>query len=159
MSAMPPTGQPGQPGQPSEEELHAALSQMRSAPAVQVVAEVLSALLNAGQVKLGRNDGRLLLDIASMINDHTRGLVEKELTQQVDQAMQQLRVAQVEAEQEVIQAAQQGQAEQGDLPRRPPAPGEPREAPAVDGEDGAEGEEPPVDPGPSAASRLWVPGR
>lgn len=155
MSAMPPTGQPGQP---SEEELHAALSQMRAAPADQVVAEVLSALLNAGQVKLGRNDGRLLLDLAHVINDHSRGLIDAQLTQQVDQALQQLRLAQVEAEQEVIQAAQQGHAEQGDLPRRPPAPGDVRDEAPGASEDGADGGDQSSPPGPSAASRLWVPG-
>jgi len=163
----------GAPGggqqQPSEEEMRAALGQMRAAPAVQIVAEVQSALLNAAQVKLGRNDGRLLLDLATMVNEHTRGLVDEQLTQQVDQAMQQLRVAQVEGEQEVIAAAQEGHSEANDLSRRPPEPGAPREAaPAVadgEGDDGAAGEggepsqQPQTGDGGAAASRLWVPGR
>lgn len=168
MSQMPPGM--GQQQQPSEEEMRAALGQMRAAPAVQIVAEVQSALLNAAQVKLGRNDGRLLLDLAGMINDHTRGLVDEQLTQQVDQAMQQLRVAQVEGEQEVIAAAQEGHSEANDLSRRPPEPGAPRDAaPAVSDEDGDGGaaaptdgagqQQPPAGNGGQAASRLWVPGR
>lgn len=173
MSQMPPgqtppgMGAAGGQQQPSEEEMRAALSQMRGAPAVQIVAEVQSALLNAAQVKLGRNDGRLLLDLAGMVNDHTRGLVDEQLTQQVDQAMQQLRVAQVEGEQEVIAAAQEGHSETNDLSRRPPEPGAPRDAaPAPDADgvatpaDGADpGQQPPSGDGGQAASRLWVPGR
>ena len=171
MSQMPPgMGAAGGQQQPSEEEMRAALGQMRAAPAVQIVAEVQSALLNAAQVKLGRNDGRLLLDLAGMVNDHTRGLVDEQLTQQVDQAMQQLRVAQVEGEQEVIAAAQEGHSEANDLSRRPPEPGAPREAaPATSDEDGdggtaapadgADQQQPPAGTGGQAASRLWVPGR
>lgn len=167
MSQMPPgMGAAGGQQQPSEEEMRAALGQMRAAPAVQIVAEVQSALLNAAQVKLGRNDGRLLLDLAGMINDHTRGLVDEQLTQQVDQAMQQLRVAQVEGEQEVIAAAQEGHSEANDLSRRPPEPGAQREA-APTGDDaddaapteGGAQQQPAAGNGGQGASRLWVPGR
>jgi hypothetical protein len=140
-------------GEPSEEEVRAYVEQLRSAPADQVVAEVASALLNAAQVKLGRKDGRLLIDVATSVADGVRGRLDKQLTDQLDQALTQLRLAQVDAEQQVAQAAARGHEEPGDLPAQaPPTKG--------DG-DAQPGATPPSEPGPSssAASRLWVPGR
>lgn len=165
MSDQIPTGaMPG--GEPSEEELRAAIGQMRAAPVDQLVAEVISAVINAAQVKLGRNDGRLLLDLTAVLNEGTRGQVDAELTKQIDDALGQLRMAQVQAEQEIVQAATEGHVEQNDLPRRPaplrladrPAPAEGEAAAAGDDEDAPS--TPPQQPAPgSAASRLWVPGR
>lgn len=146
-----PTGTPGEPGQPSEEEVRAYLEQLRGAPVEQVVAEVLSALLNAAQVKLGRRDGRLLLDLVATTVDRARAHLPDELTGQVDQALTQLRLAQVEAEAEVARAASQGHAEPGDLAGEPGAPAGSGDAPAAS----TPGREDP----PSAGSRLWVPGR
>ena len=160
-------------GEPSEEELRAAIGQMRAAPVDQLVAEVASALVNAVQVKLGRNDGRLLLDLTSIVTEATRGHVDAQLTKQLDDVLGQLRMAQVQGEQEIVQAATQGHVEQNDLPRRPaPLKLEPREAaPAADADTGDEADSaaattevgtqpPPAQPAPgSAASRLWVPGR
>jgi hypothetical protein len=152
VSDVPPMqGMPGQ-GQPSEEELREALGQMRAAPVEQIVAEVLSALLNAAQVKLGRRDGRLLLDVVAAVQDVSGQHVDGELSNQVAQVLTQLRMAQVEAEKEVAEAATQGHTEPNDL-----------DAPAA-------GEQPPAQPAQqppaqqqsaqqqSAASRLWVPG-
>lgn len=138
--------QPAAPGggEPSEEEMRAYVDQLRRAPADQVVAEVASALLNAAQVKLGRQDGRLLIDVAASVTDSVRGRLDKPLTDQLDQALTQLRLAQVEAERQVARAAAQGHEETGDL-AAPPA-----------GDDADPGTTPPQD---SAASRLWVPGR
>jgi hypothetical protein len=141
--------------QPSEEEVRAYLGQLRGAPAEQVVAEVVSALLNAAQVKLGRRDGRLLLDLAVGVVDGSRAHLPAELLEQVDQVLAQLQVAQVEAEREVAAAAEQGHEEPGDLgsgprPASSDAPGS-AEAPAA-------AAPPPEDP-PAAGSRLWVPGR
>lgn len=150
--------------QPSEEEVRAYLSQLRSAPADQVLAEVLSSLLNAAQVKLGRRDARLLIDVTAAAVDAGRDRLPAELSRQVDQALSQLRLAQVEAEQEV---AKQGREEPSDLSAaqagddtgaatagdQPPAGSQPA------GETGASRSEPaPGAPG-SAASRLWIPGR
>jgi hypothetical protein len=148
---------PGQ--QPSEEEVRAYLGQLRGAPAEQVVAEVASALLNAAQVKLGRKDGRLLLDLAAGVVDGAREHLSPDLVEQVDQVVAQLRVAQVDAEREVAEAASQGHQEPNDL-GAPPEAGE--------GETPAAGQEPPASPPPagpppagppSQGSRLWVPGR
>jgi hypothetical protein len=156
---------PGGPGQePSEEEVRAYLSQLRGAPAEQVVAEVLSALLNAAQVKLGRRDGRLLLDLSASVLDGARAHLPAEFLEQVDGALSQLRVTQVEAAGEVAAARAQGHEEPNDLgASRPGAAG-----PADDAGDPASGDQasspppspaPPREDPPSAASRLWVPGR
>lgn len=160
--------------QPSEEQMRQAMAQMRATPVDQFVAGALQELLTAGQVKLGRNDGRLLLDLVSVLNDATRGEVDEQLTQQVDDALSQLRMAQVQAEREIVQAATEGHVEQNDLPRRPPKLELQREerepAPAGEGEAGqdataAEGgpqqgtQQSSGQTGSSAASRLWVPGR
>lgn len=171
VSDMPMSGGPGGPGaggQPSEEELRAALGQLRAAPVDQIVAEVASALLNAAQVKLGRRDGRLLIDTTALLTDQVRPHVPAELVRQLDEVLNQLRLAQVEAEREVAAATAQGHEEPNDLGAAPTStPG------AGDGTPGAdEGESPGGSPsagGPGATpppggpgsktSRLWVPGR
>lgn len=169
MSDMPMSGGPGGPGaggQPSEEELRAALGQLRAAPVDQIVAEVASALLNAAQVKLGRRDGRLLIDTTALLTDQVRPHVPAELVQQLDEVLNQLRLAQVEAEREVAAATAQGHEEPNDLAGTPPSPdtagegagsapsGGPDRAPTA----GEPGSTPPGGPG-SKTSRLWVPGR
>jgi hypothetical protein len=151
----------GGPQQPSEEEIRAYLSQLRQAPVDQVLAEVVNALLNAAQVKVGRRDGRLLIDTTAAITDTIRGQVPAELTSQLDQALTQLRMAQVEGEQQVAQAKASGQHEAGDLAADPDDAPEADEAdraqpPAGAGEPGPAASPPPTS---SAASRLWVPGR
>ncbi len=150
-----PGSTPGEGGQPSEEEVRAYLGQLRQAPADQVVAEVMSGLLNAAQVKLGRQDARLLIDIAAAAVDAGRDRLPEELSQQVDQVLTQLRMAQVDAEREV---ADQGHDEPSDL-------GAPSAAGHGAGEGAPAGEprRPEPDPAPGtsgdAASRLWIPGR
>ena len=133
--------------EPSEEEIRAYLSQLRSAPADQVLAEVSSALVNAAQVKLGRQDARLLLDVVAAVSETVRGRVDDELPNQLDDVLSKLRMAQVEGEREVASAAEQGHQESGDLGSEPePAAQEP-------------GQEAPPSRGPSdPASRLWTPG-
>lgn len=150
----------GEQRQPSEEEIRAYLSQLRQAPVDQVLAEVVNALLNAAQVKVGRRDGRLLIDTTAAITDTVRGHVPEELTSQLDEALTQLRMAQVEGEEQVAQAKASGQHESGDLEA------DPQDAPqdvAPDAEPGASDPDPAASPPPSsggsATSRLWVPGR
>lgn len=146
-SSVPPTsGQPGDDG-PSEEEVRQYLSQMRGAPADQVIVEVVQGLLNAAQVKLGRNDARLLLDATAALTDGVRGRIDDELVKQVDQALSQLRLAQVEAEREVADAGQPepndvaaGAEEAGDTGPPPSSP-------------------PPQQQQPPQTSKLWIPGQ
>jgi hypothetical protein len=155
--------QHGQQREPTEEEVRAYLGQLRAAPVDQVVAEVASALLNAAQVKLGRKDGRLLLDLVADVADRTRPHLPEELTSQVDEALTQLRLAQVEAEREVAAAAEQGHLEPDDL-GTPGAGGSGEDGDAGAGAPAAEptpppSPQPPPQPGGGAGSRLWVPGR
>ena len=148
--------------QPSEEEIRAYLAQLREAPVDQVLAEVVNALLNAAQVKLGRRDGRLLIDTVAAVNDTVRGHVPEELTGQLDKALTQLRMAQVEGEQQVAKAAAGGQAESGDLATDPGEDAEaadPGAATSGSGEQAPPSTPPPSSAGGSAASRLWIPGR
>jgi hypothetical protein len=149
----PPPGAGGEQ-QPSEEEVRAYLAQLRQAPAEQVIAEVLSGLLNAAQVKVGRKDGRLLLDLSAGVVDGAREHLSDELTDQVDEVLGQLRMAQVEGEREVANAAEQGQQEPNDL-------GAEEQAAPQTGQ-GAADAPPPASPPPSqqqpGGSRLWTPG-
>lgn len=164
-----PSAGPGAASQePSEEEVRAYVAQLRAAPVDQVVAEVLSALLNAAQVKLGRRDGRLLIDLVAALADAGRAQLTDELTGQVDQALTQLRMAQVQAEQQVAAAAAQGQHEPGDLGAPDAASGAGGTAQGADASGappagGPAGQTPPPGqaPPPSSGSgkRLWVPGR
>lgn len=141
---------------PSEEEVREYLAQMRGAPVDQVLVEVIQGLLNAAQVKLGRNDARLLIDACAALNDAGRGQVTDELTSQVDQALSQLRLAQVEAEKDVA-----GQPEPNDLGSVASQPVSDA-GQAAPGGVASPGQQPPASPpGPDASqtSKLWIPGR
>jgi hypothetical protein len=146
-----PAGQ-GPAGQPSEQELREYVERLRNAPVDQVLAEVSSALLNAAQVKLGRRDGRLLLDTVAAVADAVRGRAADELLAQLDEALTQLRLAQVDAERQVAAAEASGHRETGDVD---PHPGDEQAAGATDGP-GTPPTQPP--PGGSARGRLWTPG-
>jgi len=132
----------------TEEQLRELLGRLRHAPVEQVIAELLSSLLNAAQAKLGRRDARLLIDLSGLMIDHARRYVSKGLADQVDQALTQLRLGQVRAE----GAAASGKRsdEQNDLAETPAPPTGAAAPPA---------EQPAPSPQPSASSRLWVPGR
>lgn len=164
MSDVPsdPLGQAAAGGgqEPSEEEIRAYLGQLRSAPADQVLAEVSSALANAAQVKLGRKDARLLLDVVAAVSETIRGRVADDLPDQLDDVLTKLRLAQVEAEREVAAAAAQGHAEQGDLGSEDGGQEEGDEgspSPSAPGESSAPGSGPAPGQG-AAAKRLWTPG-
>ena len=149
----PPPGAGGEQ-QPSEEEVRQYLAQLRQAPAEQVIAEVLSGLLNAAQVKVGRKDGRLLLDLSASVIDGAREHLSDELTNQVDEVLGQLRMAQVEGEREVASAAEQGQQEPNDLG----AQAQPGEAPEQGADSPPPASPPPAQQQPQQGSRLWTPG-
>lgn len=152
MSTQPPAGaDPYDVGQPSEAEMQQMLAQMRVLPIDQHLAQVFQLLLEGAQVKIGRNDGRLLLDGAAVLANHVRPHANAELIAQIDEALAQLRMAQVQAEAELQRAAvEEGHAELNDLATPPRAPAG---ASAV----GPAGTSAPADE-PSAASRLWTPG-
>ncbi|MDX1510009.1 MAG: hypothetical protein R3249_01565 [Nitriliruptorales bacterium] len=134
---------PGTPGQPSQEEMQAALAQLREAPLTEVVLDIIQGLLSAAQVKIGRRDGRLLLDVVASVTNQVAPHVDQRLVDQVNQALTQLRMNQVEAEQQI---AQSGEDEPNDL--------ETATSPAPD--DGTAASPPGAE---GATSRLWIPGR
>jgi hypothetical protein len=149
-TSTPPAGEP----ELSEEQARQYAEQLRSVPAEQVVTEVLSSLLNLAQVKLGRRDARLLIDLCAVLLGHARRHLPSDLSTQVDQALSQLRLAQVQAE------GTASGPEPNDLAEIPATPtGTGGTAPVAPA-----GPAPPPAPGqpapqPPPAARLWVPGR
>jgi hypothetical protein len=93
--------------------------QMRSLPVEQLVADVVFSLLNAAQIKLGRRDARVLIDLGTVVHEHARPYLSGELTTQIDQLLGQLRLGQVSAEGHAIRP---GEPEENDLDRVPPPP-------------------------------------
>lgn len=120
---------------------------LRTTPAEQVISDLLFTTLNAAQVKLGRKDACLLIDLSTVMHDHARNYVAAEPAKQIDQVLGQLRLGQVSAENRV---RQRGETEPNDLDRipTPPATGDRHvQEPA------------PASPSASGSSKLWVPGR
>ncbi len=56
----------------SEEDVREYARQLRSLPVEQVMGDILFSLLNAAQVKLGRRDARLLIDVSAVAHEHAR---------------------------------------------------------------------------------------
>jgi hypothetical protein len=132
--------------EPSEQDIRDYARKLRSLPVEQVIGEVMFTLLNAAQVKLGRRDARLLIDVVGVSLGHARGYLPVELAKQVDGMIGQLRLAQVSAE---GRAAPPGPArEENDLDRVPRPPAETQTQPP-----------PKQTPEPARGSGLWVPGR
>jgi hypothetical protein len=127
----------------SEEDVRRLVEQLRSAPAEPIIADTFSTLLNTAQVKLGRRDARLFIDLCSVMLKYADRYVSEDLGKQVERALGQLRLGQVSAENEV---AKQEEPEPNDL-SRVPAP------PATSGQ-----AEAPVRESTSSKSKLWVPG-
>jgi len=71
---------------------------LRELPADQLLGEFFFSMLNAAQVKLGRRDARLLIDVVAVAHEHARAHLPGELTSRIDQALGQLRMGQVSAE-------------------------------------------------------------
>jgi hypothetical protein len=152
---------------PSAEEIRAYVQRMRSLPVDQVIGDVVFSLLNAAQVKLGRRDARLLIDVAAVAVGHARPYLPDKLAEQMDEALGQLRLGQVSAEGQAGaqgQASAPGQPEENDLDRVPAPPSaDPAQSPpgAVQSPPGP-AQPPPGSPQPPPSpppSRLWVPGR
>lgn len=146
-----PRGMPPGGAEPDEQEVRAYLERLRSAPVEEVLAELLSILLSAAQVKLGRSDARLLLDALGAIAQVTDGRIDRGLHEQVTSALSQLRLAQVEAERQlgtpVGEETATGAAGATGVPGAVGPAGSPPEA--------APSAPPSTPPG---RSRLWVPG-
>jgi len=124
----------------SAEDVREYAQRMRALPVEQVIADVVFSLLSAAQVKLGRRDARLLIDLGTAAHEHARPYLSDELTTQIDQVLGQLRLGQVSAE---GHASRPGEPEDNDLDRVPTPP--------------SAGAAP--SPAGRASGRLWVPGR
>ena len=109
----------GQGDKRSAEDARKYARRLRSLPVDQVLGDFLFSLLHAAQVKLGRRDARLLIDVTAVAHEHARPYLPGELTKQIDQVLGQLRLGQVNAEGHV---SQQGQPEENDLDRAPAPP-------------------------------------
>jgi hypothetical protein len=132
----------------SEEQMRQLMEQLRAAPAAELLADVFSSLLSTAQVKLGRRDARLFIDLAAQALEYAGPHLPADLTGQVEGALGQLRMAQVSAEQ---QAAGQGEPEPNDLERTP--------SPPASSAAGSPSAPPGSTSPPPAASKLWVPGQ
>src|SRR5262249_23340245 len=110
----------------SAEDAREYVQQMRSLPVEQILGDVVFSMLNAAQVKLGRRDARLLIDVSSVVLEHARPYLPGELTEQVDQVLGQLRLGQVSAEGHASQASEPQDNDLDRVPAPPPAPGDSR---------------------------------
>jgi hypothetical protein len=128
----------------SEQDAQAIVERLRVAPAEEILTEVLSTLLSTAQVKLGRRDARLFIDLSAAVLDQAKAVVSDDLRGQVDAALGQLRMGQVTAERDLAAA---GRPEPDDLPSRSPQP--PAEDHTQSDSSRPSGSE----------SGLWVPGR
>lgn len=120
------------PENPSEEEdARRLVEQLRSAPAESVIADVFSTLLTAAEVKLGRRDARLFIDLCNAVLEHTAGYVSDDLGSQVEKALGRLRLGQVSAESQRGTKRDPEPNDLGRVPTPPTTPG-PAEAPTGD---------------------------
>jgi hypothetical protein len=95
------------------------LRRVRSLPVEQVIGDAVFSMLNAAQVKLGRRDARLLIDVSSVVHEHSRPYLPDELTRQIEEVLGQLRLGQVSAEGNKNRL---GEPEENDLDRVPAPP-------------------------------------
>lgn len=149
-----------QSGQLSEEQVRAYLAELRDAQVTDILAQVISTLLNGAQVKLGRRDARVLIDTAAAVIERIGPDLDEGFAEEVSSILSQLRMAQVQAEQEAGTAPAEGDEEYA-APEAGAAGGE--QAPRGGDQTPASGA---ARPGGQAAadrqagqggSRLWVP--
>jgi hypothetical protein len=95
------------------------IKQLRTTPVDRVIADAVFALLGTAQVKLGRRDSRLLIDLSTVMVDHARDYLPDDLTREIDSRLGGLRLGQVAAENA---AARNAEAEANDLDRIPSPP-------------------------------------
>jgi hypothetical protein len=128
----------------SEEQARELVERLRTAPASEVLTDLFSTLLSTAQVKLGRHDARLFIDLCALMSEHAGPYLSDETNKMVETALGQLRLGQVGAEDAV---AKKGEAEPNDLSRVPTPPTTSGRTPAGS-----------TDPSAPASSKLWVPG-
>lgn len=149
------------PQQPSPEELQAYLEQMRAADVAEIVAQAFQILAMGAEVKVGQADSRTLIDALSAVTDATKGKVPSDLSNGMSNAVQQLQMAQVQAERVGQEAGgDQAQAsgpgpEAGQAGRPDPTQSRPSGKQNQGGQNqGEQGQG-----GQKMTDRLWVPGQ
>lgn len=139
----------GEPGQPSPEELQAYLLQLRQADPAEFLMQAFNLLVTGAQAKIGLLDGRMLIDSASAVVEAAADRLPQDLMEAVRNAVSQLKVAQVQAEQQLAAMGEAGDpgadgSFAGDGPAEA-APGQGRPATS--------------EPERKLTDRLWVPGQ
>jgi len=120
MTAQPDGGSERERGL-SAEDVREQVQRLRALPVEQVIADAVFSLLNAAQIKLGRRDARLLIDVSAVVHEHARRYLPDELTRQIDQALGQLRLGQVSAEGHPARPEQPEENDLGQVPAPPSA--------------------------------------
>ncbi len=100
-----------------EADVREYIEQLRTTPVDRVIADAMFALLSTAQMKLGRRDARLLIDLSAVMLGHVREYLPDDLAKEVDRRLGGLRLGQVSAENEAARNA-----EANDLDRIPPPP-------------------------------------
>jgi hypothetical protein len=119
VDAAQPDGGSERERRPPADDVRKQVQRMRVQPVEQVIADAVFSLLNTAQIKLGRRDARLLIDVSAVAHEHARCYLPDELTSQIDQALGQLRLGQVAAE---GNATRPEQPEENDLAQVPVPP-------------------------------------
>ena len=136
---------PQQP-QPTQEELEAYFAQLRQAPVQELLMQSFSVLGTGAEVKLGLPDARVLIDaMEGMLN--ASGSVLGEIAAQLEEAVKQLKVAQVQAEKQIAEEGGAEAAESGDESGQPATPPQAAAPP------------PQAPPAANPTDKLWIPGR
>lgn len=144
------TGASGQGEQPSDEDVQAYVEQLRGAEPQDIIAQAYTMLGTGAEVKLGREDARVLIDAMEALTSAAEQRLSGDLPERMRNGVVQLQTAQVQAERQQAGEAQgTGEAEQGQQAGGQ-APGQGQQG----GSQGQQGEQ-----GKSAAERLWIPGR
>lgn len=145
--------QAGGGDRPSEEEMQQYLEQLRAADPTEIVAQAFNMLATGAQVKIGRPDGRTLIDTLDAIANSVRSRLPDDVVDQMQQGVSQLQQMQVQAEQEDQGAAAEGQDATAGTSQ--PGGGQPQPGSPQGGQQ--QGDQQQGDQ--RMTSRLWVPGQ
>lgn len=131
---------------PTEEEMRAYLENLRDAQPVEILVQSFGLLATAANVKIGQPDARVLIDGMAALLDATAGAMPDQIVGQMRETVQQLQLAQVQAERDAADTGAPSRAGSASSEGQPDA-------------DVAQPQQQPRQQRPDAASRLWIPGR
>lgn len=132
---------------PTEEQMRAYLESLRDAQPVEIVVQSFGILATASEVKLGRDDARVLIDGMAALLEATASRMQPEIVERMRETVSQLQMAQVQAERDA------GRQPAGDPSQASDAVTPPQPV----GDASASGDT--AQPERDVASRLWIPGR